>query len=85
MRAAEYIRKNKGAGSGNFSDEGSLPFIACGDWNSLPMSSVLSVMYTEDIDNPDRSQPFVWKIPKGTKPEHAEQYKAVFKAMVKRD
>ena len=42
-RSAKYVRTHKG-------NEETLPFICCGDFNSLPISSVLSVFYNENID-----------------------------------
>ena len=56
-RAAKYIRDNKGGARhnsmGTVSDTFTLPFIAGGDFNSLPISSVLSVFYNEDIESDD--------------------------------
>ena len=41
---ARYILKNKG-------NEDTLPFITGGDFNSLPISSVLSAFYNENIES----------------------------------
>ena len=43
-KAAKYIQEHKGMAF-------SLPFICGGDWNSMPISSVLSAFYGEDIEN----------------------------------
>ena len=40
-KAAEYIRKQSTQ---------TMPFILCGDMNSLPSSSVISAFYGEDIE-----------------------------------
>lgn len=42
-KAAKYVREN-----------GNAPFICCGDFNSLPVSSVLSVFYGENIEDEDK-------------------------------
>ena len=56
-RAANYVRDNKGM-------RHSLPFICGGDFNSLPISSVLSAMYGEDITNTDSDKPAsLWTVP----------------------
>ena len=58
-RAAKYVRVNKSA-----SEDDSLPFISGGDFNSLPMSSVLSAFYNENIESGDyvkaNEMPSVW-------------------------
>ena len=40
-----------------------LPIFICGDFNSMPVSSVMSLFHNEDIDNPREDQHSVWKYP----------------------
>ena len=59
-RIAKYIRENKGMSE-------TLPFVTGGDYNSLPISSVLSAFYDEDIEiSPafiEEMSPSAWTIP----------------------
>jgi len=45
-----------------------MPFICAGDFNSLPVSSVLSAFYNENIERPEMcpsTWPSLWSIPLG--------------------
>ena len=68
-RAAKYIKQNS-----EFGKE-TLPFIMCGDFNALPISSVLSAFYNEDIlAQGDDQSPSVWRIPEDYDEERKQKY-----------
>lgn len=54
-KAANYVSEHKGM-------RHSLPFICGGDYNSLPISSVLSAFYGENIES-SKQGPSEWSIP----------------------
>lgn len=68
-QCAKYIRVNKGM-------EETLPFICGGDFNSLPISSVLSVFYGEDIEDYQGKgrTPSRWTIPGDLPPSKLRVY-----------
>ena len=52
-----------------------IPFIMCGDWNSHPVSSVLSAIYGEDIEDEEKSS---WTIPYNyVEPKIRTEYKII--------
>jgi len=55
-KAAKYVKENKGMGK-------SMPFICGGDFNSMPVSSVLSAIYGEDIEETSDLKPSTWQLP----------------------
>ena len=71
-KIAKYIRDNK-------TTTESLPFISGGDFNSLPISSVLSAFYDESIEcsQADREDnwPSVWTVEAETREEIRSEYK----------
>ena len=67
--------------NGSFSDKfqtvnQSLPLILCGDFNSLPVSSVLSAFHCENIEDPATSS---WTIPTDIEEAKQERYKTINK------
>ena len=48
-KAAKYVRENSSGATEQ------MPFICGGDFNSFPVSSVLSAFYAEDIEGKDLS------------------------------
>ena len=48
QRAAEFVRKHSADGQ-------ALPLFICGDYNSIPVSSVMSVFHNEDIEDQNNS------------------------------
>lgn len=71
--AAKYCRDNNTFGSD------SLPFISGGDFNSQPISSVLSAFYNEDIESyqADDLSPSVWRIPADFEEDRKNKYKQI--------
>ena len=61
-KLAEFMRRECGT---------LVPVIMCGDFNSLPVSSVVSAFHGEDIESKESS----WTIPKELKKEGASQVK----------
>lgn len=86
-KAAKYVRDNKGgarhSSMSSVNDENSLPFISGGDFNSLPISSVLSAFYNENIEAGDyvktNEAPSLWQIPTDLPKETKEKYKTLNK------
>lgn len=70
-KIASYIRQNR--------TQETLPFISGGDFNSLPISSVLSAFYNENIFAEDtQSQgPSLWTIPADLCQERRAVYKEI--------
>ena len=73
-KAAKYIELHKNM------DE-SLPFICGGDWNSMPVSSVLSAFYGEDVEEQQDMQPSQWIIPEDASAENRQVYQKVHKRL----
>jgi len=68
-KAAKYLSESKGM-------QESLPFICGGDFNSLPVSSVLSVFYGEDFGD-DSKQPSAWSLPESIPQARLDLYKQI--------
>ena len=75
-RIAKYIRENKGMSE-------TLPFVTGGDYNSLPISSVLSAFYNEDIENSpafiEEESPSAWTIPTELSKDVKDSYRKLNK------
>ena len=71
-KSAKYLRENQGASE-------HVPFVLCGDFNSFPVSSVLSAIYAEDIEGKDRSNDTgsTWVIPEDADQDVQKFYKQV--------
>lgn len=86
-KVAKYIRDNKGgdrhSSMSSVNDENSLPFISGGDFNALPISSVLSAIYNENIEDGDyvkaNEVPSLWQIPATLPKETQNKYKTLNK------
>lgn len=73
-RTARFCRRK------NFTLEDSLPFISGGDFDSLPVSSALSVFYNENVEAPlDAQSPSTWKIPRQWDPSRRQKYHKINK------
>ena len=81
-KTAEYMRRHEDKSFLDTSGELSttLPLILGGDFNSLPVSSVLSAFMFEDIESQDCS----WKIPDDVPYYRKEDYKEMNKKFKKR-
>ena len=51
-----------------------LPLFICGDFNSMPVSSVMSLIHNENIDEPRDDQASTWKYPEDIEDWKKEYY-----------
>ena len=55
-KASQFVGKHT-------SGRNDLPLFICGDFNSMPVSSVMSLIHNENIDEPRDDQVSTWKYP----------------------
>ena len=72
----DYLRANSKA-------EESIPFISGGDFNALPISSVLSAFYLEDIESKEEEKvpSSIWRPSSDTTKETKQIYKSLNKRL----